>query len=327
MEISEKELRNIQVAVDSEMREVSDVVDPIVSRLYDRMDDLQRRKGETSEEVQTCGTCKAIKNIKSSEAKKAAQVQDEIIEQIKANPHVFKDVAVVNESTSISDGSSGGDASRVRVVLPEIGTPKWVKELKEMVKGFVGGTRQRSKDYYDPEDLVRGILSKQPEKKIKKQQYIYTVLDTSGSMNASAGGGKSFLQLMTSQIPAIVREYEGEIICCDTQIRYPIYQNKQVRQALSDAGNFAYAGGGGTDFDLAYNYVIRQMEEIRKKSPNAEALVITLTDAGVNWNIDKIKELKNFVVVTSPKERKNVQIITDSLPPEQYPNVRNIFIQ
>ena len=69
------------------------------------------------------------------------------------------------------------------------------------------------------------------------------------------------------------------------------------------------------------------MEEIRKKTPKAEALVITLTDAGVNWNIDIIKELQNFVVVTTPKEARNVQVITDKLPPEQYPNVRNIFIK
>lgn len=326
MGMTKKELQKIQNRVDAEMREVSDVVDPIVGRLYDRMDELQRGKGNVSEEVTTCGTCKAIKNLKSSSAKKAAEVKDEIIEQVKANPHIFKDVPVVSGSTQISSGGGVG-SKRVFVRLPEIGTPKWVKELRDMVRGFAGGTRKRSKDYYDPEDLVRGMLSKQPEKKIKKEQFIYTVLDTSGSMSSGTNSGMSFIQLMTNQIPAIVREYEGEIILCDTEIHYPIYSNKQIRKALSDTGNFAYAGGGGTDFDLAYDYIIRQMEEIRKKTPKAEALVITLTDAGVNWNIDIIKELQNFVVVTTPKEARNVQVITDKLPPEQYPNVRNIFIK
>ena len=44
MGMSEKELQKIQNRVDAEMREVSDVVDPIVGRLYDRMDELQRGK-------------------------------------------------------------------------------------------------------------------------------------------------------------------------------------------------------------------------------------------------------------------------------------------
>ena len=196
-----------------------------------------------------------------------------------------------------------------------------------MVKGFAGGSKQRGKEYYDPEDLIRGMLTKQSEKQLKKSVYVYTVLDTSGSMNSATEGGISFIQLMMRQIPAIVREYEGEVILCDTDIHYPIMENRKIRKALGDAGNFTYAGGGGTDFSLAYDYVLRQLLEIRIKKPQAEALVITLTDAGVFWDIDKIKELKNFVVVTTPKEQRNVQAITDALPPQEYPNVRNIFIR
>ena len=293
MEMTDKDLKNLQNKVDAEMRSVSDVIDPIVGRLYKKMDDLQEAKGNSSEKVPTCGTCKAVKNMKS---------------------------------TDISSGGAAGGA-RGYVTLPEIGTPKWVKELKDMVKGFAGGSKQRGKEYYDPEDLIRGMLTKQSEKQLKKSVYVYTVLDTSGSMNSATEGGISFIQLMMRQIPAIVREYEGEVILCDTDIHYPIMENRKIRKALGDAGNFTYAGGGGTDFSLAYDYVLRQLLEIRIKKPQAEALVITLTDAGVFWDIDKIKELKNFVVVTTPKEKRNVKAITDALPPQEYPNVRNIFIR
>ena len=329
--MTKKELQKINNKVNAEMREISEIIDPIVGRLYDRLDDLQEEKGDSSEQVApTCGNARSGANNKKSAAttKRATEAKDEIIDQIKQNPHIFKEVGSIStSSTDISSGGEGG-SERGYVHLAPMGTPKWVKELKEITKGFVRGKKQRSKEYYDPEDLIRGVLSKQSAKKTKREQYVYTVLDTSGSMSSSSGVGRvSFLELMMKQIPPIVREYEGEVVLCDTEIHYPIYTNKQIRKALDETGKLGQAGGGATDFDEAYIYIIDQLEEIKKTKPNAEALVITLTDAGVRWNLDYIKELKNFIVVTTLKESRNVKVISDEFPEKQYPNVRNIFIR
>jgi hypothetical protein len=327
MKVSKEKLRKLKNAVNNERREISDIIEPITDRLYDKLNKSAREKGVISDSVPTCGTAKAVGNYKSSDVKKADEVRNEIIEQVKQNPHVFKEIAgIADRATEISSGQGMG-SDRGAVVLPEIGTPKWVKELKTIVRGFVSGKKGRSKDYYDPEDLVRGMLTKQPDKKITKEIYIYTVLDTSGSMNTLVDGRRTYIQIMMGVIPALVREYQGEVILCDTQIHRPIYSNERIREALEKSGKFIYAGGGGTDFDLAYRYIIEQVSEVKKKNKNAEALVLTLTDAGVNWNLRLIEEIKNFVVVTTPKEARNVAVITEKLPPEKYPNIRNIFIR
>jgi uncharacterized protein with von Willebrand factor type A (vWA) domain len=327
MQPNKRDLSRLKKSANDIMREVSDVIEPIVERLYEKLDKIARKKEKPSEKIPTCGTAKAVGNYKSSEVKRAAEVRDEVIDQIKQNPHVFNEIANIgNQSTDISTETNAG-SDRGSVVLPEIGTPKWVKELKEMVRGFVSGQKARSKDYYDPEDLVRGVLSKQSEKKIKKEIYIYTLLDTSGSMNTILAGGKTYIELMMSIIPSLVQEYQGEVILCDSVIHKPIYKNRQIREALEKTGKFVYAGGGGTEFDLAYRYIISEIQEVKKKQPNAEALVLTLTDAGVRWNLNLIRELKNFIVVTSPKEARNVAVITENFPKQEFPNIRNIFIR
>lgn len=327
MQPNKRDLAKLKKQANEIMRSVSDAIDPIVERLYDSLDKATRGKDAPLEKIPTCGTAKAVGNYKSSQVKKAAEVRDEIIDQLKQNPHVFKEIASIgNQATDIST-TIGVGTDRGTVVLPEIGTPKWVKELKDMVRGFVSGAKARSKDYYDPEDLVRGVLTKQSEKKRKKEIYIYTVLDTSGSMNTVVLRGKTYLQVMMGAIPPIVREYQGEVILCDTKIHRPIFSNAQIKQALENSGKFVYAGGRGTDFDVAYRYILDEMEEIKKKQPNAQPLVLTLTDAGVKWNISLIEKIRNFVVVTTPKEAANVAIISEKLPPATYPNVRNIFVR
>lgn len=325
--ITEKELQKINRKVEAEMRKISDVIDPITSRLYDKLDKIERKKTGASEEVPTCGTCKSVKNMTSRSVKTATQVQNEIVEQIQANPHVFNDVAgAIFDSTAISSG--GGESGQFRrIYLPEIGVPKWVKELNGLVKGMIGGKKKRGKEYYDPEDLVRGVLSKQPEKVVKKEQFVFTVLDTSGSMGQSTETGISFLQLMMNQIPPIVREFQGEVIMCDGNIQRPIYTNLQIRDALDKSKGIVQKGGGGTDFDEAYQHIIDTMKEKRKSNPNAQSITITLTDAGVTWNKKLIEEIGNFIVVTTPKERRNVMSIIQMFPPEKYPNIRTIFIR
>lgn len=327
MQPNKRDLERLKKSANNLMREVSDVIEPIVERLYENLDKAIRGKENQSEKIPTCGTAKAVGNYKSSDVKRAAEVRDEVIDQIKQNPHVFKEIASIGNQASNISTSTGAGSERGSVVLPEIGTPKWVKELKNMVRGFVSGQKARSKDYYDPEDLVRGVLSKQSDKKIKKEIYIYTLLDTSGSMNTIVSRGRTYIQIMMGVLPSLVQEYQGEVILCDTVIHKPIYKNNQIRTALEKSGKFIYAGGGGTDFDLAYRYMISEIQEVKKKQPNAEALVLTLTDAGVKWNLDLIKEIKNFVVVTTPKEAKNVAVITDNFPQNEFPNIRNIFIR
>ena len=104
---------------------------------------------------------------------------------------------------------------------------------------------------------------------------------------------------MVSQhdVPQIVADYDGFVMVIDTEIK-DIFSNKQVKKAMkaANANALMLAGGGGTDFDLAYEEIIR-----RQRAEKFESLVIILTDGGVILPPNMVQELKSSIVVM-PKE-------------------------
>ena len=190
------------------------------------------------------------------------------------------------EKNKNTAGHGTGD-SRQKVTLPIMGKPKWFKELKNLVKkGFGKPTRTRGRDYYDIESLVRNVPEKESVRQKKRGDLVFTIVDTSGSMEE-----------MAKYVPQIVADYDGYVMVIDTEIK-DIFPNKQVRKAMqvANANALMLAGGGGTDFDKAYEEIIR-----RQREEKFETLVIVLTDGGVFLPANMIQEINSSFVVM-PKE-------------------------
>ena len=105
------------------------------------------------------------------------------------------------------------------------------------------------------------------------------------------------MEEMAKYVPQIVADYDGYVMVIDTEIK-DIFPNKQVRKAMqvANANALMLAGGGGTDFDKAYEEIIR-----RQREEKFETLVIVLTDGGVFLPANMIQEINSSFVVM-PKE-------------------------
>ena len=238
---------------------------------------------------------KHVPKLDPVQLEKARKKQEEIVTQVDENPFEFPAAAQVRGDNTAGHGT--GD-SRQKVTLPIMGKPKWFKELKNLVKkGFGKPTRTRGRDYYDIESLVRNVPEKESVRQKKRGDLVFTIVDTSGSMTMKSSTGRSYMEEMAKYVPQIVADYDGYVMVIDTEIK-DIFPNKQVRKAMqvANANALMLAGGGGTDFDKAYEEIIR-----RQREEKFETLVIVLTDGGVFLPANMIQEINSSFVVM-PKE-------------------------
>ena len=286
-------LEILQKKYDKILNETKEITIPIVNRLTGNPSPAEAEMANDDGIIQRpCGVHKHVPKLDPVQLEKARKKQEEIVTQVDENPFEFPAAAQVRGDNTAGHGT--GD-SRQKVTLPIMGKPKWFKELKNLVKkGFGKPTRTRGRDYYDIESLVRNVPEKESVRQKKRGDLVFTIVDTSGSMTMKSSTGRSY---MAKYVPQIVADYDGYVMVIDTEIK-DIFPNKQVRKAMqvANANALMLAGGGGTDFDKAYEEIIR-----RQREEKFETLVIVLTDGGVFLPANMIQEINSSFVVM-PKE-------------------------
>lgn len=249
-------------------------------------------------EIPVCGTLQ--KQPKYNEATKVVGggVIDTIISDIKENPINYADLIQITEKQQAGRGA-GQEVRRIRI--PQIGQPKWVQELESDLRLFK--QRRKTKVYYDPESLVRGIPAKQKEKKILKSKTLFVLLDTSGSMLWTHSKGHSVLELVASYIVPIAQKFQGELWQVDDGTPSKIIPLKDLTKAT--VKGIPIQGGGGTNFDEVWRLLKKKKDEITEKiGKEAEFMTILLTDAVVSWNLELMPD--NLIIVTLPETQSHL---------------------
>jgi len=294
-------IEKLKKQYDKLIGDTQSVVVPIINRIQDHNEEVMNKEyGSTDEGVyRTCGTMRKVKKISSVDKKKGREKLIQIEEEIKDLPTAYPEAAGAIGHAHSSEGTQMGE--RKKANLPIIGTPPWVRALKGIVKNFGKAKRRRGREYHDIESLVRGMPEKQSERKLKRQDYLYTIMDTSGSMLAESPTGRTYLDEMAKYIIPIAREFDGILYMPSDYMNELIvnvnyFENKDLRKGFAKAKDIAklnVVGGGGLYAYPAYEEIAIEIT----KNNNARPLVITLTDGYENFPESIIRELRTSIFV------------------------------
>lgn len=285
-------VKNLKDKYEKLIQETRAITNPILDKDATPQQEPGQRDADTNPNsiYKTCGTFEKVGKKKAKSKDKARKKAKQIHQDVKGNPTRYPAAA-----RAVNRIKQGSPSMQRTTELSDIGVPKWVKELKGIVKGFGKPLRKRGKKDYDIESLVRGVVEKEQAREKKKEVVVYTIFDTSGSMGSVIGDFAKFL-------PQIVKPYDGEILMIDTEIT-AIYDNSELRKAFAQGQTSVRTpGGGGTVFDQAYEYIINQLTVKRGNTDRKyQAVVLVLTDGYVYVPINLVKEVGSSVFVLGNK--------------------------
>lgn len=223
-------------------------------------------------------------------------IVDDITAEVRDNPI---DYANLKEIAARGTPGSGAGNSRGNIRLMTIDEePYWITELETEINVFK--RRGKTKVYYDPLELSRGIPAKEREKKLLKQKSLWILLDVSGSMFSYSYHGKSIMELLASYIPVIARQFEGELWQIDQGAPNKIFKLEDLNG--NEIKELEIRGGGGTDFNEAFRLLAKKKEEISEQiGGEADFMTILFTDAEVYWD-QKLMPSNLIIVTVATKE-------------------------
>lgn len=241
-------------------------------------------------EFPSCGNLQRQPKRNAADTLIGAGVVDNIRNEIKENP---LDYAELQEITADASPGSGAGEELRRIKVRDIGQPRWIAEMQSELKLFK--QRSKTKGFYDPEGLARGMVWREKQKKVQRAKTLWIALDTSGSMLGTMSRGESVLELVASYIVPIAREFQGELWQVDVGIPTEIYPLKSLRE--STVKGIPIKGGGGTEFDEVFRLLNKKKEEFKKTmGDKTDFMTIFLTDAIVDWNEDLMPD--NLLIIT-----------------------------
>jgi len=223
---------------------------------------------------------------------------------------------------TVYEVAHGGDAGEEEgtVTFVDLAKPAWVNLIKTDLKDWQYSERETSKDWYDVEDLIRGVERKERAKKHEPKDYVYTLLDTSGSMMGTGKDGKTYLEILGGYIPYIVGSFAGQVWCVDVKIHCEV-DNKNAKESFDAANELAVGGGGGNDWTSAFQRLLA-LQKINK----GEFMTIILTDALMDWSLDLLRKIKNLIVVI-PHEPQMIEAIPwEFFNDPDYPNAHCVLV-
>ncbi len=242
---------------------------------------------------------------------------------ITQDPLNFPEITSTVFEVAKPGGGAGEEEGTVNFV--DLAKPSWVNLINSDLKDWKYSEREKSKDWYDVEDLIRGIESKERAKKFEPKETVYTLLDTSGSMMGSGKDGKTYLEIVGGYLPFIVGSYNGQVWCVDETIQLKI-DNKEAREGFKKAEKYsannlmAVAGGGGNDWTQAFN------ELIQLQAQKQEFMTIILTDALMDWSLDLLRKLKNLIVIVPNEPEMKSAIPWNFFNDPDYPNAHCVLV-
>lgn len=290
----------------------NDIVLEVKAGLHDIINNAKKAPEEYWKENNTinisefpaCGSIQRQPKHNAGDKLVGAGVVDAIRNEIKENP---LDYAELQEITADAAPGSGAGNELRRIKVKDIGQPKWIAEMQSQLKLFK--QRSKTKGFYDPEGLARGMVWKQKEKKVMRSKTLWIALDTSGSMLSTQSKGESVLELVASYIVPIAREFQGELWQVDVGVPTEIYKLKELKE--STVRGIPVKGGGGTEFDEVFRLLNKKKAEFKEQlGPQTEFMTIFLTDAIVDWDVNLLPD--NFLIITLAQTESHLPPLDES---------------
>ena len=262
MELNEiiNELNSISKSVDKELQE-------LYSSLRKQKEKKQKSKTDASKVIsrspQVADISGIVPDLDAIEKQNAQSILRDITNEIKNNKADYGHIDLRDRGDDI--GSKGAGEGTGEVTLLKIGRPDWFDLLnKGIAKAF---KRVKRKEWFDTEALNRGLIRKQKSMGLKPKNYVFLLLDVSGSMGSYSYKGTPLVELFASYLPPMVMNYDGSFIEVDGDEVNDTAFRTLYRQQMMD--KIALSGGGGAEFDKAMNYVNNKIisEYVRLRCP------------------------------------------------------------
>ena len=239
------------------------------------------------------------------EINKFNDIVNNIIDDIRKEPHKFGDVQVEEVGGNVGQGQ--GEFSTYIKVTPTMAP--WVKEITAAIgASFTKGKTRYGVDYEELATGYEGGYSKIRKPKTthkKKEKELYILLDTSGSMEFYTWKDVPYIKILGNYIPTLSKYYGGELWLCDDcalgaePIPMKAIPLRQIRKSTMDSIDYS---GGGTRFTGAWAR-LKQIEKERKATnPNYEMTVVQMSDFDLfdnEWEKNKPYYTSKCVFVTA----------------------------
>lgn len=207
-----------------------------------------------------------IPDLTAIEREQAMSVIKDVTQEIANNKPDYGYVDLAGRGQDAGSKEVGEGTGVVELI--DIGRPSW---LDELAKGIAKVFRRITKrQYFDVEGLVRGVTRKSKEKGLKRKNYMYMMLDVSGSMSSYSYKGTPLVSLFASYLPAMVSRYDGCFVEVDgDEVKMTEFKTLS-RQGMSDKiekNSIKLSGGGGAEFKKATLTIIEHIEKNNVTDP------------------------------------------------------------
>jgi hypothetical protein len=304
-----------------ESREIFNEVNRIASGVNNELNDyyeslrnsiaLNKAKAQSatdkSRKVRPCPILNEIKDITETDRQMAISTIKSIEKVIRENKDDYGGVDVSERGDDTGSSESGSDIGR-ETTLINVGMPKWIQEIENSVKSKL--TRVKKREYFDVEGLMRGVTRKKKEKGMKRIDYVYFLLDVSGSMIGFSYKGVPLITLFASYVPAIAKKFEGLWLQVDGGKVIP---NDLKKIGKNEIKTLILGGGGGANFDEAVEWI---KEDISSKGIT-NPVVVMASDSHEDFDFEL---LPNTIYITTEEGWRWTEAGNNGLIAQGFPN-------
>ena len=298
----------------NKVNQISSKVNDELSDFYNSLkDDVTKIKAKAksgtdrSRVVRECPILEQIEPINEEQRQTVISTVRNIRDFIKENPNDFQGVDVSERGDDLGSKESGREYG-IESKIINVGIPKWVQELENSVKAKL--ERVKKREYFDVEGLIRGVTRKKKEKGMKRIDYVYFLLDVSGSMEGYSYRGINLKKLLASYVPAIAKKFKGmwlQVDGCNI-----------IGKDLQDIGkgeikSLILYGGGGADFYCANEF----MREHIQKNNITNPIIVLASDAHEDFRFEL---LPNTIFLTTSEGWQHSKRFDNGLISQGFPN-------
>jgi hypothetical protein len=246
--------------------------------------------------------------IGETERQTGMSVVKELTDYIKKNADDFQGVDISERGDDKGSKDSGSEIGKDTKIV-NVGSPKWIQELENSVKSKLERVTRR--EYFDVEGLTRGLTRRKKEKGSKRKDYVYFLLDVSGSMDGFSYRGINLKALLASYVPAIAKKFKGKWIQVDGRRVIP---HELSDMSKGEIKSLILGGGSGASFDEAIEYVKDDIIKSNVTNP----IVIMASDAHEDFNFEL---LLNTIFLTTDEGWDYSKRSDNGLIRQGFPNV------
>ena len=262
----------------------------------------------------SCPTTDMVPDMTEAQRQGAVALVESIKQEINANPHIFK---TEEDNRTMDFGSKDVGYMDAVVQLVYVKEPDFMKEIRVFAASY---KKKKGKEYFDPEAMVRGRLTKKKAKTKAKNDSLYLLLDVSGSMWYYRYKGLPLIQLMASYMPIFAQKFDGFWVQTDGA-RIVIGNMKELKKLKDKNNQVRLTGGSGADYVTAYNTIqAHSIDNFGEENPT----IILFTDMADVFPNPMPRNM--CVVTTSNKQGELKKIIADSSFPDERKGQKVILI-